>query len=203
MAEAQTLPQRNYGFDTGVFADVKGRLRTTAPSSTQRRAGTSYREDRPVLQEGSRDQFLTFRGNAFEVQYPASWTVFGGTDSASVTIAPRQGVVRAPNGGSQVGLGAIFSYFYPEGDQINIASDTRDLIHHLEQLNSTLRLAGAQRQIELDGRRGLVTMLQSDSPFGGTEQDRLLTIATSDGMFYLMLSPPRTNTEMRSRRSTG
>lgn len=95
-----------------------------------------------------------------------------------------------PNGGSQVGLGAILSYFYPEGDQINLASDTRDLIHHLEQSNSTLRVAGSQRPTELDGRRGLVTILQSDSPFGGPEQDRLLTIATADGMFYLMFVAP-------------
>jgi hypothetical protein len=89
-----------------------------------------------------------------------------------------------------VGLGAILSYFYPEGDQINLASDTRDLIHHLEQSNSTLRVAGSQRPTELDGRRGLVTILQSDSPFGGPEQDRLLTIATADGMFYLMFVAP-------------
>ena len=98
--------------------------------------------------------------------------------------------MRAPNGGSQVGLGAIFSYFYPEGDQINLASDTRDLIHHLEQLNPTLRVSGTQKQIELGGLRGLITILQSDSPLGGTEQDRLLTIATSDGMFYLMFVAP-------------
>ena len=189
-AEAQTLPQRNYGFDTGMFSQATGRLRTAPASSNTPRPRRSYRDGGEVPQDAN-EQFQTYRGNGFQLEYPASWQVFGGNDSTSVTIAPRGGIVRAANGGSQVGLGAVVNYFYPEGDQINLSGDTRDLVHHLEQLNSNLRISGGQKQIQVNGRRALITMLQSDSPFGGTEQDGLLTVDTADGMFYLMFVAPQ------------
>ena len=189
-AEAQTLPQRNYGFDTGMFSQATGQLRTAPASSNTQRPRRSYRDGGQVPQD-SNEQFQTYRGNGFQLEYPASWQVFGANDSTSVTIAPRGGIVRAANGGSQIGLGVVVNYFYPEGDQINLSADTRDLIHHLEQSNSNLRMSGGQKQIQLNGRRAMITMLQSDSPFGGTEQDGLLTIDTPDGMFYLMFVAPQ------------
>jgi hypothetical protein len=83
------------------------------------------------------------------------------------------------------------NYFYPEGNKLNLPGDTRDLIHHLEQLNTNLRPVGSQRQIQVNGHQALVTMLQSDSPFGGVEQDGLLTVETSEGIFYMMLIAPQ------------
>ena len=189
-AEVQTLPQRRYGFETGMFAQAKSQVQSGVPASAQL-PSSAYRDGVRVPRGDGNGQFRTFRGNAYQLEYPASWQVFGSGDSASVSIAPREGIVRAPNGGSQIGLGAILNYFYPEGDQINLVGDTRDLVHHLEQLNPNLRVTGSQKQISLSGRPALITTLQSDSPFGGAEQDALLTVGTQDGMFYLMLVAPQ------------
>jgi Zn-dependent protease with chaperone function len=190
-AEAQTLPRRNYGFETGLFRQAESQLGSSTSSAVSQRPVNSYRGGMQAPEQDTTDRFLVFRGNAFQVEYPSTWRVFGNQDSTSVTIAPTSGIVRAPNGGSQIALGAIVNYFYPEGNKLNLPGDTRDLIHHLEQLNTNLRPVGSQRQIQVNGHQALVTMLQSDSPFGGVEQDGLLTVETSEGIFYMMLIAPQ------------
>lgn len=189
-AESRTLPTRNYSFQSGMFQRASAEIRSAVPAGSPASV-SAYREGVQAPPPVSDGRYTTFRGQNFQLEYPASWQVFGGSDSASVTIAPRQGIVQGANGASQVGLGAILNYFYPEGDQISLPTDTRDLIHHLEQLNPNLRISGTQRQIQVSGRKALVTMLQSDSPFGGTEQDGLLTVGTPDGMLYMLLVAPQ------------
>ena len=58
--------------------------------------------------------YRTLKSAQFELSYPDNWVLFGDNKAASFTIAPKDGIVQAPDGHSALGFGAIVSYYFPE-----------------------------------------------------------------------------------------
>ena len=180
------MPQRSYGFETGDFQRVKTQASSlpAPPKPATAPAGGVG----PPSQPPSSNGWQQFRGKSFGVSHPSNWQVFGDAQASMVTIAPREGLVQSGNN-TQVAYGAILSYFTPEaaGDLKNA---TDGLVSHLHASNPTMRVARSAQKSLVAGTQGLVTLLESDSPYGGKETDALLTVSRPEGLFYLVFIAP-------------
>jgi len=186
-AEVQAFPRRAYDFQAGDFARLKSEVNALPPPP---------KPQAPQAQSGSTAPSGTwqeFRGQMFTVSYPGNWQVFGDPGSSSATIAPREGLV-TQGGSTQIGYGAILSYFVPESKKADLRAATDDLIHHLKSDNPrTVVTSSSPRSVRIGGSNGLVTILSNSSPFGGSETDALLTVLRPQGLFYLIFVAPEKN----------
>lgn len=187
-AEISHLPRRQYGYQTGDFPRMKselGSLPAAAPASTFRSGSNAA-----PLNADIAAPYRALQTRRFTVNVPGNWQVYGNRDSDSATVVQQGGLIEGKGGQQQVVLGAIFSYF-PE-DQLSgdLQKDTDDLIAHMHAQNPTLRAASRTQTVKVDGYNGLITALVSDSPLGAQESDRLLTVATNQGLFYLVFVTP-------------
>jgi hypothetical protein len=191
--EIQALPQARYGAASGDFAREKA-LVAQIPTEP-RRAGT-LPSPAPLPSSANRPSggFRQFQGREFALSYPDNWRAYGDRSAATVTIAPREGIVPGSGGASQIGYGVIVSYYFPESKkQSGLDRSTDDLIHQLHASNPSMRLSSASRRsMRVESSPALVTTLMSDSPYQGqTETDVLLTVDRPQGLFYMMFIAPQ------------
>jgi hypothetical protein len=144
--EIQALPRARYGAASGDFAREKA-LVAQIPTEP-RRTGAPPQWLAPVPSSTNRPSggFRQFQGREFALAYPDNWRVYGDRNAATVTIAPREGVVAGSSGASQIGYGVIVSYYFPEAKKPGIDRATDDLIHHLHASNPSMRLSSAGRR---------------------------------------------------------
>jgi hypothetical protein len=101
-------------------------------------------------------------------------------------------LVQIQNGSTAIGYGAILAFFTPDTDgKGDLNSATNDLVHHLRLENQGMQLVGQARNVRVDGFDGLVTMLETGSPYGGAETDALLTVARPEGLFFMVFITPQ------------
>jgi Zn-dependent protease with chaperone function len=185
-AEIRTLPQRNYGYQTGEFARARQIAAAIPPPAKKSAGDAAVAPSQPPSNE-----WQQLRSQKFSVSHPRNWQSLGG-DSSMVTIAPRDGLVQNGNNGTAVGLGAILSYFFPDNNSENLQNATDDLIHHLRSQNPGMQVTSrSPRHVRVDGNAGLVTLLEGSSPYGGAETDALLTVSRPEGLFYLVFIAPQ------------
>lgn len=184
-AEIQALPRSQYTASAGDFARMKS-LAAQLPSP--RKPG-SPAVSSAAPSPPSRD-YRRLDTRNFSLAYPANWETFGDRDSAVVTIAPREGLVQGPNGGPQVGYGAVLSYYSPRNVG-GVREATDELIQELRSVNRNLRVATSPRSTRVDGSPALLTTLRGASPWGGEETNVLLTVQRPEGLFYMVFVGPR------------
>jgi Zn-dependent protease with chaperone function len=145
-------------------------------------------------------QYKQFQGRAFSFDYPDNWETLGEPNSAMMTVAPRSGIVQDSRGQSAIGYGMIVSYWIPEGRSTDLKRDTSALIAQLQKQSPGLeRSTEPQSAITVAGQRGLLTPLQSPSPFQGeSELDYLVTVSRPEGLFYLIFITPKSEWQMAS-----
>jgi len=129
----------------------------------------------------------------FSIEYPSTWEVHGDSESNLVALAPKQGIVLGSNGEPAIGLGAVVSYFFADPGRSSLSIATGDLIQRLRTEDPGLHDSGTQKSAEAGKHPALVTQFTSDSPFGGTEVDVLVTVARPEGLFYLIFISPERN----------
>lgn len=186
-AEIRGLPQAQYGYRTGDFQRAKQMIASLPPAPKPNLRGAATPPSADSVPSGWQE----LRSQAFALAYPANWQAYGDSTSSAVTIAPKQGIVRTSSGGAGIGYGAVLSYFFPTSSAAGIENGTEDLIHHLVSQNPSMQVASAQpRRVQVDGAQGLITMLESASPYGGAETDALLTVARPEGLFYMVFVAP-------------
>jgi Zn-dependent protease with chaperone function len=188
-AEIRHLPARQYGYQTGDYQKMKTEL-ASVPAPAQ---ASTFRSGSSSAAPASADVtggYRTLQARRFALNVPANWQVFQNQDSDSATVVPQGGLTEGRNGRQEVRLGAILSYF-PE-DQLSgdLGKDTDDLISHLHAQNPNLHATPRPHSLRVDGYNALVTELTSDSQFGAQEWDRLLTVGTKQGLFYLVFVTP-------------
>jgi hypothetical protein len=184
--EIRTFPRTEYGYQTGDFNQAK-QLVGSLPAPRQS-ANADREMEVPSAPAGGGMREL--RAQNFTLNYPDSWQTFGDNSGAMVTIAPQQGIVQGRGGNTQIGYGAVVSYFFPEGSR-NLRQATEELVHHLHANNPSMQSSGQQRSVRVDGHSALITMLSSSSPFGGAEVDALLTVQRPEGLFYMVFIAPQ------------
>lgn len=185
--EIKHLPKRQYGTQTGDFQRMKSEL-SSLPISSQ---SSSFRSGSVAPPDANlAGGYRPLQTRKFTVNVPANWQVYGDKDSEFATVVPKGGFAEGNNGQQQVVLGAIFSYFDEGNLKGDLQKNTDDLISHLHAQNPSLHATSKPRSTKVDRNEGLITQLTSDSPTGTQESDRLLTVRTNDGLFYLVFVAP-------------
>jgi Zn-dependent protease with chaperone function len=188
-AEVRTLPARQYGFSTGDFARAKAevaKLPKATASTTGAGAGAVSSGPASAPDTTISNNLRTLNNPAYSLQYPDNWQV-SGENTGTVTIAPRNGLAQ-----QSVGMGALVSFYKPqENHPVDLNRDTRELIARFQSSDPALDISGATQRSRIDNRDALQTVFVGKSPFGGREQDTLITVATSQGLFYIVTVTPQ------------
>lgn len=191
-AEIRAMPQRSYDTErTGDFSHIKSLVSgLPAPRSSQ-----NYRGSAEAPSGRPSGGMKELRSQKFSLAYPDNWQAFGDSNSSMVTIAPREGLVQTQNGGGAIGYGAIVSYYFPESNRMDLRAATEELIHHMHASNPSMQVSSRNpRRIRVDNSEGLVTTLESSSPYNGqVETDALVTVARPEGLFYMVFIAPQAN----------
>lgn len=190
-AEVKSLPPRQYTTGAGDFSRYK-ELAARVPVREKKPGYDDQAGGNHPHPEFPSKELRDFRGAGFRVSYPSNWQPFGKENDASVTIAPKDGLVQA-SGGVQIGLGMIAGYFSP--DSTNLSTATDQLVQDLSSKNPGLRpLRGQRHSIAVDGNNGETLVLSGDSPFAKErEMDLLVTTLRPQGLFYLVLIAPESD----------
>ena len=196
--EIQQMPRRSYTTDTRQFARIKDVVAHLPPPAQLRGQYDDGHTPPPAPNARPSEQSKQYRGRTFTIDYPNNWQTFGDPQSAMVTIAPSDGVVRDRNGNVSIGYGAIASYYFPQSDEVELRRDadklridTDDLVRQMQQANPGMR-ALEPRNLKVNGYSALVTTLNTSSPFQGeTEIDQLVTVLRPEGLWYLVFIAPQ------------
>ena len=196
--EIQQMPRRSYTADTRQFARIKDVV-THLPAPAQLHGQYNDGHTAPAAPDARPSrQSKQYQGRAFTFDYPDNWQTFGDPQSAMVTIAPSDGIVRDRNGNVSIGYGAIVSYYFQQSDEVQLRRDTDtlridtdDLVRQMLQANPGMS-AAEQRGLKVNGYSALVTTLNARSPFQGeTEIDQLVTVLRPEGLWYLVFISPQ------------
>lgn len=138
-------------------------------------------------------QMKDYQSQAVSMRHPANWEAMGDQGGGAVTIASRQAVIAGANGQTQIGYGMMASFFFPQTRDTDLGRLTDILVGQLQQGNPGLqRGQNRPRAVNVGGKKGLVTQLQSQSPYKGeTEIDMLVTVQRPEGIFYMVFISPQ------------
>ena len=183
--EIRYLPQRNYTEGTGQFQQMKSRVGSAVASEPATGRQPATVSQMPSIQVSRR--FREYRGREFSISYPDNWQVVNPQDSG-LTIAPPEGMHD-----SAIGYGTVIGLHPAANGQVNLSRDTEELIRRLQSTNSGMRIGQRSRSTTVGGRRGLITTLYSNSPYGQTETDALVTVEHPQGLFYILCIAPESD----------
>jgi beta-barrel assembly-enhancing protease len=187
-AEMKTLPQRQYGYETGQFARVRKEVAALPPPVKKVQSAT-VAPGASVPAPGASSDWQAYRGQGFALNYPRGWQSFG-EDKAGVTLAPRDGVV-SNKGATQIGFGAVIGQMALQSGRSELRDATEDLIRKLQSSNSRMSVVSGPQATTLPaGLRGLATTMRSDSAFGGGEVDTLVTVLKQGQLWYVVFIAP-------------
>jgi len=196
--EILQMPRRSYTTDTRQFARIKDVVAHLPPPAQLRGQYDDGHTAPPAPNARPSNRSKQFQGRAFTFEYPDNWQTFGDPQSAMVTIAPSDGIVRDRTGKVSIGYGAIVSYYFPQSDEVQMRRDadklrvdTNDFVRQTQEANPGMRV-GEQRSLTVNGYSALVTTLNTSSPFQGeTEIDQLVTVLRPEGLWYLVFISPQ------------
>lgn len=206
--EIRYLPQSNYTLgNTGEFTRMQ-RLSAAVPVLPSKAAGTAQPSAPPAVgQIPVSKTFREYRTSVYTISYPDNWQITGGETSPEVSLVPKEGYVRSPDGTTSIGIGAVIDFAQNTGD---LGRDTDDLVRQLMAGNTEMRVAETSKSGRVNGQPAMITVLQARSPFAGeTEVDTLVTVSRPQGLFFVVLIAPQSmardldatfNTVLRSLR---
>jgi hypothetical protein len=204
-SEAATLSRINYRQDSTQFQQIKSRVGGMRAYTAQQIADMQKRGINPnngqvqpsgtVGSQGpvnnTRGNYQTLNHNAFTMQYPAGWQVYGDANS-EVTIAPQNGIVQ-----EAIAYGVIISGFQPENRDNNpnnqFDEGTHQILDQLRQSNPNMRTVSREENFTVNGAAAKSVMLTSNSPLtdqqgrAARERDWLVTVRRNDGTILYMV----------------
>lgn len=215
-AEAATLSRISYRQDSAQFQQIKSRVNGMKAYTAQQIADMQKQHINPnsgqVQPSGSvggqgtantRGNFQTLNHNAFTIQYPAGWQVYGDANS-EVTIAPQNGIVQ-----EAIAYGVIISGYQPENRDNNpnnqFDEGTHQILDQLRQSNPNMRTVSREENFTLNGATAKSLMLTSTSPLTDQqgravrERDWLVTVHRNDGtiLYMVFISPDQDFNQLR------
>jgi beta-barrel assembly-enhancing protease len=138
-----------------------------------------------------------YQGQDFELRYPENWRVT--EEVNAVTIAPNGGIVSG-----SLATGMTISTFEPQtqnrgifgqnsfslpgqrSSTTTLSAATDELINDFRISNPNMRVVRTDQR-RVNGEAALSVELTNDSPLGGREMNRLVTVLRSNGLLYYFL----------------
>ena len=146
----------------------------------------------------------SFENSVLRMEYPDNWQTYGQGDA--VTIAPRGGLVDVGNGNQALAYGVLVNIYVPRVDNpnqqrsrleghgqtsgVSLQTATDRLIQELRLTNQKIQIIRNPEGIQVDGQPALSTYFSNDSPLGGRETDRLVTLQCPDGLLFIVFTAP-------------
>jgi hypothetical protein len=178
-AEVRTFPPKQYASGSNSFPRMK-----------QRVASLPAPQRRPAAQQSSAASggMRTLQTQSFQMSLPADWVAYGDRAGTSVVAGPRNGLVSNGRGQIQVGYGLLMGHYRPRRAN-NLRGATAALVQSMRAGDPSMQIGGL-RQTQVNGRAALMAQMRGASPFGGTENNLLVTVPQRDGIFYIAFAAP-------------
>jgi predicted Zn-dependent protease len=196
--EAQRLgPTSNSpGEESTDFRSMQANLRAEGTPSSNRRG--------IARSEPPSSRFVTYEGYDFDIDYPDNWMITKA--GSAVTLSPEDGIVSG-----SLAYGMLTDAFQPRRSDsfgrssfsvpgqsgrrsITLSSATDQLIEELRRNNPSLRVV-RKRTTQIAGLEALEVEMTNDSPIGGQEFNRLVTVLReNDGLSYFLAVAPQAET---------
>jgi len=185
--------------DSG-FAQTRSRFASLGPAKTmadvERASGNGGGEGNPAPASVGRvgdpvprpaTQYRTVQGGKlFQVSVPSNWTAL--STNNSIKYVP-QNAYGQSNGETVMTHGVELGV--ARASSRDLAQATQVLIEGFVRSNQDMRVAGAQRNVQLSGRSAILTPLEGRSVLGGVEHVDVYTTMLADGnLFYHLAVAP-------------
>jgi hypothetical protein len=128
------------------------------------------------------------------------------TGMGVVENSPRGGLVDDGKGNQALACGVLVNIYEPHVDNPNqqrlqpegygqtsgmsLETATDRLVQELRYSNQKMRIIRNHEDIQVDGQPALSTYFSNDSPVGGRETDRLVTLQRPEGLLFLVFAAP-------------
>jgi beta-barrel assembly-enhancing protease len=180
--------------ESADFRATQANLRAEgAPSSNRRGIARS---------ELPSSRFVIYEGYDFDIDYPDNWTITKA--GSAVTLSPENGIVSGA-----LAYGMLTDAFRPRSSDpfgrssftvpgqsgrrtITLSAATDQLLEELRRNNPNLRIV-RKRQKQIADLEALEVEMTNESPIGGLEVNRLVTVLRgNDGLSYFLAVAPET-----------
>jgi hypothetical protein len=184
--------------DSAEFRQIKAYLKTLpAPKPGEKPAGGSGGTAAGGPPAPSKNM-VQFENPRLMLQHPDNWKAQSQGDAGA--ILPENGALQDSKGRTQVAYGVLIGLFEPhrEGNaQVSAEDATDQLIEELRKENPRMTIQRQRESVRIGRARayGLSTLLVNDSPVGGRELDRLVTVLRPEGLIYLIFVVPEKDAE--------
>ncbi len=199
--EIQYLPRRNYNADTGQLARMKAVVaRLPAPRKPIAQQAKPSASSPSIPNSRPTDRVRQYQGRDYSLSYPENWNPVASQDASSVMIAAPSAMLQSQSGVS-MGYGVMVAYYRPRDAEANLWQATDEFVSQLRSADPRMH-AGRDmpREVKIGGKSAILSTLNSDSMFQGqSEVDLLVTVAHPNGVLYLVLVAPESESQYANR----
>jgi beta-barrel assembly-enhancing protease len=171
--------------DTADFRAVKADI-ASIPAPRNRSGSTSGRttNGRNGTPQSPSGRMVAYNGQDIQFRYPDNWRHYG--QGSAMTIAPDGGIIN-----ESLAYGILISTFEPDyhgQGRVSLAEGTDMLLSDLQRSNPNMRITRSHQRMRLGGNDAYLTEASNQSPAGGRETDRVVTMFSPDGQLYYFVA---------------
>jgi Zn-dependent protease with chaperone function len=190
----------SYSNDTADFREIRRYVKSLPPapkasSQQQQQSQQSQQTSSERSASAGRPQLpstrlVNYNAGNISLSYPDNWKIYGREQAYS--LAPDGGIV-SDGKTSALAYGVVMEVAALRSDNSarpNLQDATDQLIDSLQNSNRNMRIRKDEGQIRVGGKQALSIILTNDSPLGGREINRLVTVLRPEGLVYFIFVAP-------------
>jgi beta-barrel assembly-enhancing protease len=161
----------NPATDSADFQRVKRTMLGLPEPKPVPKPGNATSNGKPPAAPSTR--MISVSAAGIQLQHPDNWQP--SVQGTNITIAPEGGVVQ---GGLAYGM--IADVFKPQNAR-NLDQATTQFLQDLQKSNPAMKVVRSKVRAQVDGQTAQLTEVTNDSPAGGQENDRIITVLRQNG----------------------
>src|SRR5262249_39220555 len=116
-------------------------------------------------------QTTDFQTSGIQLRHPDNWKP--DVQGTNVTLAPENGAIQG-----NLAYGMIIDVFKTQNAQ-NLDQATTQLVDEIRKGNPSMKIVRSRVRSQVNGQTAQLTELTNDSPVGGQETDKIITVLRS------------------------
>ncbi len=181
-------PLTNPKVDTPEFERIKKLLLSLpAPKAKAAANGTTAQPAATLPAPAAPStQTTDLRIGSIQLQHPSNWKPM--VNGSNITLAPDGGLSEK----GDLAYGVIIDVFMPQNAG-NLNQATDQLLAGLQKGNPAMKVVRSRVQTRVDSWPAQLTELSNDSPAGGKETDRVITLLRSNSelQYFILVAPSK------------
>ncbi len=187
-----------YTNDSAEFQEVQRYIRNLPQPVQKPKAAESSQPagGAPVRPQPPSTKMKSYQGTTLRLNHPDNWNTYGQQDS--FTLAPEGGIIDDGRGNASVAYGLISGVYSPQmqsGKQPTLWQATNQLMNEMRKSNPAMSVRGSGSRTRVGGKDAILMSADNDSPIGGKEEIRILTVFRSEGLRYFLFVAPAADYE--------